>query len=114
MAVIGLASLGSTDRPEVGDPEVVTDLVGESNEAVEKADKDKANKEPDDKSNTTKPVKDATHSVTPSQPGGRPGDTQYRYLNGKRAVLGPKDSSRYHYESSSGTTPDTLFYDNPK
>ena len=62
MAVIGLAGLGSTERPEIGDPSVVTDLAGETKEAVEKDDenqKNKANKEPDDNSNTTKPVKEA-------------------------------------------------------
>jgi RHS repeat-associated protein len=62
MDAIGLVGLGPTERPEAGDPEVATDLAGESNEAVEADDdnqKDKANKEPDNNSNTTKPVKDA-------------------------------------------------------
>jgi len=58
MDAIGLVGLGPTEKPEVPDPEVATDLAGESNEAVEKDDenqKDKANKEPDANSNTTKP-----------------------------------------------------------
>jgi RHS repeat-associated protein len=60
--VLTLAGLGATQRPETGDPSLATDLAGESNEAVEQDDKnqkDKANKEPDANSNTTKAVIDA-------------------------------------------------------
>src|SRR6185437_15447828 len=62
MTVISFANLGSTDRPEAGDPDVATDLTGETYEAVEKDDenqREKGNKEPDEHSSTTKPVKDA-------------------------------------------------------
>ena len=62
MTTIGFAGLGSIEQPELGDPSLAADLAGESNEAVKKDDenqKDKANKEPDDHSKTTTPVKDA-------------------------------------------------------
>jgi RHS repeat-associated protein len=63
MDALSLVGLGPTERPERGDPSgLAADLAGESNEAVEQDDrnqKDKINKEPDDNSNTTKPVKDA-------------------------------------------------------
>jgi RHS repeat-associated protein len=115
MLALSALTIGPTSQPEPGDLNLATDLSFEAIESLENGDTHKkANDAPDANSNTTKPVKDATHSGTPSQPGGRPGDTQYRCLNGKRAVLGPKDTSRYHYESSNGATADTLFYDNPK
>ena len=46
--------------------------------------------------------------------GGRPGSTQYRRLDGKPAILGPHDTTRYHHLASNGATPDTFYYANPQ
>lgn len=66
MAVIGLVQLGPIERPELGDPTLATDLAGEVIEAQKKADEDdkkSADKEPDDHSNTAKPVIDAKSNI---------------------------------------------------
>jgi hypothetical protein len=47
-------------------------------------------------------------------PTSRAGDTQYKYENGKQAVLGPLDTTRYSHLASNGATPDTFYYPNPK
>jgi RHS repeat-associated protein len=85
------------EHPELNGPER-----NDPNHAVEMI--NKANEEP----NADGIQKD------PKQPSQRAGDTQYRYLNGKRAVLGPLDTTRYSHLSSNGATPDTFFYPNPK
>jgi hypothetical protein len=114
MAVIGFANLGSTDRPEVGDPEVVTDLVGESNEAVEKTDKDKkdkANSEPDkplSTSSTNQPVKD-TKQVAPISTSNSPVKL---YFDGKPARNAKGYPTTQSFGSSSGGR-DTFWYQKP-
>lgn len=87
------ANIGRPDArgPERNDPTSAFDRVKD------------ANTEPNTKpANSANPV------------GGRPGDTQYRFLNGKPAVLGPHDTTRWNHMASNGATPDTLYYDNPK
>jgi hypothetical protein len=65
-----------------------------------------------DKANT-KPNDDGIQKY-PTQPPQFAPDTKYYYKNGKPAVLGPHDTTRYAHLSSTGVTPDTLIYDNPK
>ena len=73
-----------------------------------------ANKPDDYEPNADGIQKYPKKAATDSQPSQRPGDTQYRYLNGKRAVLGPLDTTRYSNLTSNGATPDTFYYPNPK
>ncbi|HMG68760.1 MAG TPA: hypothetical protein VK588_13770, partial [Chitinophagaceae bacterium] len=60
MAVIGLATLGRVDRPEMPDAELAGDLLETTREALENPKEGISTIEPDDdKSKTTKPAQDA-------------------------------------------------------